>query len=106
MFSGLQLSTLLIGEYQPLLSADPDELYEFEPRNLLKRRKSSWMLDFLSFGGEDEILATQAQSDDELYEFEPRNLLKRRKSSLMLDFLSFGGEDEIRTRGRIAPTSV
>ena len=64
------------------------------------------MLDFLTFGGEDEILAAQAQSDDELYEIEPRPLLKRRKPSLMLDFLTFWRKDEIRTRGRIAPTSV
>ncbi len=66
-----------------------DELYEIEPRPLLKRRKPSLMLDFLTFGGEDEILAAQAQSDDELYEIEPRPLLKRRKPSLMLDFLTF-----------------
>ena len=57
-------------------------------------------------GGEVEILCkAKRQGDYELYEFSFRPL-SMQKEPQVNDLQLFCGEDEIRTRGRIAPTSV
>ena len=58
-------------------------------------------------GGEVEVLCKAKRPGDyELCELSFRALTMPKKEPQVDDLQLFGGEDEIRTRGRIAPTSV